>query len=142
MAARMLALVSDCYGMAGGIARYNQDLFEGLAEEGAEIVVLPRHGTVDAASLPKGIRQEPAVFGRLGYSWKSLWLGLRQGPFDVVFCGHVYMAPIAWGVARLIGAPYWLQTHGADIWKTRPNLLRRAIEAADMVTTVSRGTRD
>ena len=46
MAARMLALVSDCYGMGGGIARYNQDLFEGLAEEGAEIVVLPRHGKI------------------------------------------------------------------------------------------------
>jgi phosphatidylinositol alpha-1,6-mannosyltransferase len=69
-------------------------------------------------------------------------LALQQGPFDVVFCGHVYMAPIAWGVARLIGARFWLQTHGADIWKTRPALLRRTIEAADMVTTVSRGTRD
>ena len=46
MTARMLALVSDCYGMGGGIARYNQDLFEGLAEGGAEIVVLPRDGDV------------------------------------------------------------------------------------------------
>lgn len=142
MAARMLALVSDCYGMGGGIARYNQDLFEGLAEEGAEIVVLPRHGMTDGVTLPRGVRQEPAVFGRLAYSWKSLVLGLRQGPFDVVFCGHVYMAPTAWLVARAIGARYWLQTHGADIWKTRTNLLRRAIEAADLVTTVSRGTRD
>jgi phosphatidylinositol alpha-1,6-mannosyltransferase len=138
----MLALVSDCYGMGGGIARYNQDLFEGLAAEGTEILVLPRHGKTDGAALPHGIRQEPAVFGRFAYSLKSLWLALQQGPFDVVFCGHVYMAPIAWGVARLIGARFWLQTHGADIWKTRPALLRRTIEAADMVTTVSRGTRD
>ena len=44
MTARMLALVSDCYGMGGGIARYNQDLVEGLAEGGAQILVLPRHG--------------------------------------------------------------------------------------------------
>lgn len=141
MTARILALVSDCYGMGGGIARYNQDLFEGLADGGASIVVLPRHGSIDGVALAPGIRQKPAVFNRLWYSFKSLWTAWRQGPFDVVFCGHVYMAPIAWGVARLIGAPYWLQTHGADIWKTRPDLLRRAIEAADMVTTVSRGTR-
>jgi len=141
MSARLLALVSDCYGMGGGIARYNQDLVEALAEDGAEILVLPRHGRSDGIVLPPGVRQEPPVFNRLRYSLKSLWIGWRQGPFDVVFCGHVYMAPIAWMVARMIGAPYWLQTHGADIWKTRPDLLRRAIEAADMVTTVSRGTR-
>ncbi|CAN5646466.1 hypothetical protein BH10PSE6_BH10PSE6_19210 [soil metagenome] len=141
MTARVLALVSDCYGMGGGIARYNQDLFEGLAEDGAQIVILPRHGNIGDTVLPAGIRQEPAVFNRFWYSLKSLWMAWRQGPFDVVFCGHVYMAPTVWAVARLIGAPYWLQTHGADIWKTRPDLLRRAIETADMVTTVSRGTR-
>ncbi len=141
MTARMLALVSDCYGMGGGIARYNQDLFEGLADGGAQILVLPRHGDTSGLTLPEGVRQEPAVFGRLRFSLKSLWLAWRQGPFDVVFCGHVYMAPTAWAVARLFGARYWLQTHGADIWKTRNDLLRRAIEAADMVTTVSRGTR-
>jgi phosphatidylinositol alpha-1,6-mannosyltransferase len=141
MTARMLALVSDCYGMGGGIARYNQDLVEGLAEGGAQILVLPRHGRTDGLVLPAGIRQEPPVFNRLWYSLKSLWIGWRQGPFDVVFCGHVYMAPIAWAVARLIGARYWLQTHGTDVWEQRPKLRRRAIEAADMVTAVSRGTR-
>jgi phosphatidylinositol alpha-1,6-mannosyltransferase len=137
----MLALVTDCYGMGGGIARYNQDLFEGLADGGAHIVVLPRQGDVAGVALPQGIRQEPAVFSRLSFAVKSLSLAWRQGPFDVVFCGHAYMAPVAWAVARLSGARYWLQTHGAEIWKTRPNLLRRAIEAADLVTTVSRGTR-
>lgn len=141
MTARMLALVSDCYGMGGGIARYNQDLVEGLAEGGAQILVLPRHGRTDGLTLPAGIRQEPPVFNRLRYSLKSLWTGWRQGPFDVVFCGHVYMAPIAWAVARLIGARYWLQTHGTDVWEARPKLRRRAIEAADLVTAVSRGTR-
>ncbi len=141
MAVRMLALVSDCYGMGGGIARYNQDLVEGLAEGGAQILVLPRNGAADGIALPAGIRQEPPVFGRLRYSLKSLWIGWRQGPFDVVFCGHVYMAPIAWAVARLIGARYWLQTHGTDVWESRPALRRRAIEAADLVTAVSRGTR-
>jgi phosphatidylinositol alpha-1,6-mannosyltransferase len=141
MTARMLALVSDCYGMGGGIARYNQDLVEALAEEGAQILVLPRNGRTDGITLPAGIRQAPPVFSRLRYSLRALWVGWRQGPFDVVFCGHVYMAPIAWAVARLIGARYWLQTHGTDVWDSRPALRRRAIEAADMVTAVSRGTR-
>ena len=41
MKTRILALVSDCYGVGGGIARYNQDLFEALAGE-AEIAANPR----------------------------------------------------------------------------------------------------
>jgi phosphatidylinositol alpha-1,6-mannosyltransferase len=141
MTARVLALVSDCYGIGGGIARYNQDLVEGLSEGGAQILVLPRHGSTDGVELPAGVRQRPAVFSRLRYSLLALWLAWREGPFDVVFCGHVYMAPIAWALARLTGARYWLQTHGTDVWESRPPLRRRAIEAADMVTAVSRGTR-
>ena len=45
------------------------------------------------------------------------------------------MAPLAWMLARLLGAHYWLQAHGVDIWT--PATRRRArlpIEAADMVT--------
>lgn len=141
MTARLLALVSDCYGMGGGIARYNRDLVEGLAAGGAHILVLPRHGRVEGSDLPAGVCQEPPVFNRLWYSLRSLWIGWRRGPFDIVFCGHVYMAPIAWAIARLIGARFWLQAHGTDVWESRPELRRRAIEAADMVTAVSRGTR-
>ncbi len=138
---RILALVGDCYGAGGGIARYNQDLFEALAEGGADIVVLPRHGDAGDISLPPGIRQLPAVFSRTRYAIAALRSALHHRPVDVVFCGHVFMAPLAWGIARLLGARYWLQGHGTDIWETRRGIVRRAIEAADMVTTVSRATR-
>ena len=141
MTVRMLALVSDCYGMGGGIARYNQDLFEALAEGGARILVLPRKGDTKGVTLPAGIEQQPPIFGSFRYSLMALWTAWRRGPFDIVFCGHAFMAPVAWLAARLIGARYWLQTHGTEIWTSRPALRRRAIEAADLVTAVSRGTR-
>jgi phosphatidylinositol alpha-1,6-mannosyltransferase len=141
MTARMLALVSDCYGMGGGIARYNQDLFEALAEGGARILVLPRNGDGEPAALPAGITQRPPIFSRLRYSMKALWLAWRGGPFEIVFCGHAFMAPLGRLAARLAGARYWLQTHGTEIWSTRSERVRRAIEAADLVTAVSRGTR-
>jgi phosphatidyl-myo-inositol dimannoside synthase len=141
MSTRVLALVSDCYGSGGGIARYNQDLFEALVEGDAEIVVLPRHGATRGLQLPRGIRQLPPVFGRAFYALAALWWGLRHRPFDVVFCGHVFMAPLGWFVARLLGARFWLQGHGTDVWTVRRGPVRRAIEAADMVTTVSRATR-
>lgn len=142
VAIRILALVGDCYAGPGGIARYNQDLFEALAEEGrADILILPRLGDARGMTLPAGIRQLPPVFGRVAFLVHSLFAAWRHRPVDVVFCGHVYMAPLAWIVARVARARLWVQAHGAETWVGRRNTVRRAIEASDMVTTVSRGTR-
>ena len=141
MAVRILALVGDAYGARGGIARYNRDLLGALASSGAEILVLPRLGEADGVALPAGVRQRRAIFGRFAFSLSALWQAWRFRPIDVVFCGHVFMAPLAVLVARLVGARYWLQAHGTDIWKDRRDHVRRAIEAADLLTTVSRGTR-
>lgn len=142
MAARILALVGDCYGARGGIARYNQDLFEALAEKGdAEIVILPRLGDATGLSLPRGVVQKPAIFSRLGFSLAAFAAAWRHRPVDVVFCGHVFMAPLAFVIARLLGARYWLQAHGTDVWKDRRTTARRMIERADLVSVVSRETR-
>ena len=51
------------------------------------------------------------------------------------------MAPLARALARLLGARYWLQVHGVDIWEPQNRLQRASIEAADLVTAVSRITR-
>ncbi|MBI2736004.1 MAG: glycosyltransferase family 4 protein [Rhodospirillales bacterium] len=141
MAVRILALVGDAYGARGGIARYNRDLFDALAATGVEILVLPRLAATDGAAPPAGVRQQPAKLGRLGFSLAALWAAWRFRPVDIVFCGHAYMAPLAALLARLLGARYWLQAHGAEVWRDRRTVVRRAIEAADQVTAVSRGTR-
>lgn len=141
MSVRILALVGDCYGARGGIARYNRDLFEALSGAGAEVLVLPRLGDAGGDVLPPGVSQRPAVFGQLRFSMTALWAAWRYRPVDIVFCGHVFMAPLAVFLARLLGASCWLQAHGTDIWGQRHGLVRRAIEASDMVTTVSRATR-
>jgi phosphatidylinositol alpha-1,6-mannosyltransferase len=141
MSARILALVGDCYGARGGIARYNRDLVEALAGAGADVLVVPRLGDAGGLSLPSGVRQWPAVFGQVKFSITALWAAWCHRPVDIVFCGHVLMAPLAFVVARLLGAHCWLQAHGTDVWVDRRDIVRRAIEAADMVTTVSRTTR-
>ena len=141
MTIRILALVGDCYGAQGGIARYNQDLFEALAQGGAEILIMPRLGDAASLGLPPRVRQNPAIFGWLRYSLASVAAAWRLRRVDVVFCGHVFMAPLAWLLARLFGARYWLQAHGIDSLAIGRGRLRRAVEAADLVTTVSRATR-
>lgn len=141
MGSRILALVGDCYGARGGIARYNQDLFEALADGHTEILILPRHGDAGGKELPHGVRQDPAIFGRLKYSLAAIVAAWRFRPLDTVFCGHVFMAPLGFLLARLFGARYWVQAHGTDVWKDRRGIVGRLIGYADLVTTVSRETR-
>lgn len=136
-----MALLTDGYGMQGGIARYNQDLFDSLAEGGARAVILPRLGNAADVALPSGIEQAPPTFGRIRYFLRSLLVAWRQGPFDVVFCGHVYMATLGWMIARMLGARLWLQVHGIEVRDAPGRVTRHAVEAADLVTVVSRATR-
>jgi len=59
----------------------------------------------------------------------------------MVFCGHLYMAPLAVLVARWHRARLIVQMHGIEAW-SRPSLLQqRAVEAADRILCVSRYTR-
>jgi phosphatidylinositol alpha-1,6-mannosyltransferase len=140
---RILALLSDGYGARGGIARYNQDLLDVLGASGADILVLPRHGDASGLVLPKNVIQMPAVYGRAQYLMACILALLRHRPFDVVFCGHIYMASMAWAFAKLLKARLWMQAHGTEVAAAAANggSTRRTIEAADLVTVVSRATR-
>ena len=46
----------------------------------------------------------------------ALSMGFRRHT-DVIFCGHLYMAPLAWLIARLKGAKLVVQMHSAALRK-------------------------
>jgi phosphatidylinositol alpha-1,6-mannosyltransferase len=139
--AHCLALVTDAFGGHGGIAQYNRDFLGALAEVGAvsSITVLPRHAQ-QRVTAPARITQLPPRPGKLAYSAMALLTALRQGS-DVVFCGHLYMAPLAWVIARLTRAKLVVQMHGIEAWPCPSRLQRAATEAADLILCVSRHTR-
>jgi len=137
----ILALVTDAYGGRNGIAQYNRDFLGALAASGlaSTITVLPRH-TIDRAAPPSLIEQRPPHATRFAYSITAFRLMLSR-PVDVVFCGHLYMTPLAVLLAKLKHAKLIVQLHGIEAW-TRPSWLQRtALEAADIVLCVSRHTR-
>jgi len=141
----ILALVSDAFGGRGGIAQYNRDLLGALADarpngtKVQSITVLPRHAP-DQAIPPAGIQQLPPHPGRLAYALMALAVALSRRA-DLIFCGHLHMAPLAALIARLKGADLVIQTHGIEAWPPPPRLQRMALEAADLVLCVSRFTR-
>jgi phosphatidylinositol alpha-1,6-mannosyltransferase len=138
---RCLALVGDAFGGRGGIAQYNRDFFSALAESSliSSITILPRRAP-DSIVLPPGISQAAAHIGRIAYVQSVLRSTLGR-PVDMVFCGHLYMAPLAALVARCHRAKLIIQMHGIEAWSRQSLLQRRAVEAADLILCVSRYTR-
>jgi phosphatidylinositol alpha-1,6-mannosyltransferase len=140
---RVLALVSDAFDGRGGIAEYNRHFFAALAACHwiGEVIVLPRASGPGRAALSPGVRQLRPVQNRVGYSLAALRAAQTARPIDVVFCGHLFMAPLAAAVAKLVGASLWVQAHGIEAWQPLSVAYRRSVEMATLVTSVSRYTR-
>jgi phosphatidylinositol alpha-1,6-mannosyltransferase len=139
---KILALLTDGLGGHGGIAQYNRDFMRavGLIDSVESVRILPRHPEARVDLPDRKVSQEQPWPGRIGYSLQALALALRYKP-DLIFCGHLYMAPLAWLLSRVLQKQFWLQLHGIEAWR-RPGVLTRvAAERASLVTAVSRHTR-
>src|SRR6185437_10994414 len=93
--ARVLALVTDAFGGRGGIAQYNRDFLSAVVNCGSvsSIIVVPRLA-FDPAPASGAIEQASPRPGRIAYVLATLRAALSR-PFDIVFCGHIYMSPLA-----------------------------------------------
>lgn len=138
---RLLALITDGFGSTGGIGQFNRDLMTALSHSNrlTSAVALPRFGIPDA-QIAHNVTQLPPLQNAAAFATRALQLAMSRR-FDAVFCGHLYMAPLAAMIGRMIGRPLWLQVHGIEAW-SRPGIaLRRATAGAALVTSVSRYTR-
>jgi phosphatidyl-myo-inositol dimannoside synthase len=117
---RILALVTDAYGGYGGIAAYNRDVIDALAldERVAEIRVVPRSIVAEVTGVPpKTSVVEAAAGGAVAYIRTAMLSALRGGRWDLIYCGHINLAPLAALVSRLSGAPWALCIYGVEAWK-------------------------
>lgn len=138
----LLLLLTDGPGQGGGIARYNLDLLHALALAPGvgQIHLLCRNGDANA-SVPEKVRQLIVRPGKIAFANTALSMVRALPKNTLVFCGHVYLAPVALVIKKLLGLRFWLQLHGIDAW-SRPSKLRAlACSNASFVTSVSRYTR-
>lgn len=138
---RILALAAEAWGGRGGIAQSTRDLLGALTAmpQVAGIKVLPRLQREPNPTLPARIHQNPACAGKLGYARRALWLAATRRP-DIIYCGHAFMAPLAYIVARMIGARLVCHVHGLEVWQPLSASKRRALAAADLILCVSHYT--
>lgn len=143
---RVLALVSDAYGGYGGIAAYNRDVIDALAEDDAigSIVVLPRLVPQPPSGVPAKVDFDTVSAHGMGrFVLRSLRRGLFGGHVDLIYCAHIFLVPVAWLLAKLTGAPWVLCLYGIDGWqRTGRWSVDRFAAKADHYLSISQLTLD
>lgn len=137
----VLALAAEAFGGRGGIARSTRDLMTALSgmPEIAGIDILPRSQPEPSSCLPDGVRQFAARDSRPAYARLAMWLAAKRRP-GIVYCGHAFMAPLAFIAARMARARLVSHVHGLEVRRTLPLSRRGALAASDLILCVSRHT--
>ena len=140
---KILALVSEAFECPGGMGLFNRDFFTALSSFDfvTEVVILPLVAPDPVGSLPPKIKQSDPLPGKISYARKSFQIFFGQGPFDLLFCGHLRLVPVAFFLAKMKGIPLWLQIHGIEAWQRPFWLYRWTAERTDFTTSVSRFSR-
>ena len=142
MGLRILLLTTDAYGGHGGIALYNRDIAEALAEipEVDEVVVIPRNMPLSPEPIPGKIRFLPeATGGKANYIRTAIREARKH--YDLVICGHINLLPLAVLLNLYIRAPLALMVYGIDVWQSPSALAPHWIKKADAVWSISAITR-
>lgn len=137
----MLALVTDAFGGRGGIAQAARDVIHALSADRSidSITVLPRQATDRDTPICSKVIQLPPSKSRLIYSLRAV-LNILHRP-NIIFCNHLYIAPLAAMLKVVTRARLAVQVHGIEVW-TKPSAFQAwALRHAEVVLCVSRNTR-
>ena len=138
-------LATDAHGGFGGIAQYNQDVLEAMSGSDLieRVVVIPRLTETIDFDVPPGVYYDLAGrSGRIGFSLLALKHAVTGGPFDLIYCAHINLLPLAAAVGRIARAPVLLAIYGIDAWQCPGSLVARLTrKVPSMVISISAHTR-
>jgi len=143
---RILAPHTDSFGGYGGIAAANRHFLRAACTTEAvdEVVGIPRlMPEIPTETLPEALTLRT---NGLGGKWPYLRALLRElavdRNFDLVWCGHIHLVPLALLAGRLTGSPVVLHVHGIDAWTpTEKPLVNRLVPRVDAFISVSETTK-
>lgn len=143
MEIRVLLLTTDAYGGHGGIALYNRDLAQALAEmpEVEQVTVVPRNQPLPTGPIPGKIRFLPDATGSKLRFVRTAFACARE-EFDLVICGHINLLPLAVLLNVVIRAPLTLLVYGIDVWQPLGAIIKSCLKSVDAVWSISAITRD
>ncbi|WP_017300732.1 glycosyltransferase [Nodosilinea nodulosa] len=148
--------VPNLFEFKGGIQVYLHDILAAIAclNEQSDISPNAEVFIVDKLDLgkPEGVFESsyfsfafigkaPKALHTLYFSLKSLAAALKQRP-NLILCGHLNFAPVAYLLRRWLGIPYWILVYGVDAWNIKNPLRSQALQGAEKVISISGYTRD
>lgn len=143
---RILMLATDAHGGFGGISQYNRDVIEALSRNDriASVTVVPRVVHDRDFALPDRVTYDLGGTVGLGaYLRRAASYVIGGGRFDLVYCAHVNLAPLARAIATARRVPMVLAIYGIEAWQPPARRAARwACGAADLVVSISRITLD
>lgn len=134
----------------GGIQVYLQDLLVALNRQYPALKIIV-YDKLDKSKSQEEF-QDTAIsflfFGsipkvlRTAYFAASLAIGACQHQPNLILCGHLNFAPVAYWFYRLTGIPYWIFVYGVDAWNVQNPIKKQALQAAEKIISISGYTSD
>jgi len=116
---RIYALITDAYGGHGGVAVHNRDLLTAFLQHPGvmEVIAAPRVISHAMEALPEGLTYRTGATGGVARFMATIVRDLpRIARSDLIFCGHLNLAPLAWALGKLFGRPVLGALHGIEAW--------------------------
>jgi glycosyltransferase involved in cell wall biosynthesis len=139
-------LATDAHGGFGGISQYNRDVLEAIAgfDRVREVVVLPRIVSDPGFSAPKKVTYDLiGAAGPASFLWRSIVHGVMGGSYDLIYCAHMNLLPVAAGISYVRRVPLLLAIYGIDAWwRPSRHLVAKLATRADLVISISKITLD
>lgn len=129
----------------GGIEYVVANLAEGLAGRGHRVGVMTRGGDGGGDSDYVRRAPRPGLMGFLRFLWRDGGRRCRADRPDIVVCGTVVPAPVAWFFRMRFGCPFVVLVHGSDVLQRNPVVrfgIRFLYRRADQLTANSTPTRE
>jgi glycosyltransferase involved in cell wall biosynthesis len=139
------ALLTDAYGGYGGVAVFNRDVLEALCAHPRieRVVALPRVISRPLEPMPPGLSYRVEAAGGAAAFLRTVAAELPSlARSDLIYCAHLNLAPLAWGLGRLLRIPVLGALYGIEAWTpTGRPLVDRVAGRLDRYYAISDFTR-
>jgi len=135
----------NLFDFKGGIQVYLQDLLLVLEDKfpSLSLVVFDKldktkpRNKFESKELSFSFSGSLPSFLRSPHFALSIAIGSLIERPNLIMCGHLNFAPIAFLIHRLTGVPYWIFVYGTDAWNVQDHWKKKALHSAEKIISIS-----
>ena len=137
---KVLGLTTEAYGGFGGVAVYNIDLYNALAELDfvSSIQILSRVVREEPEQIPAKTNFSTAATKGLPHYLGQCFKAMMRNDYDVILCSHIYLLPFAKLIRGFKKTPIVTVMYGVEAWVPTKRFLTDALlKKCDSIVSIS-----